>query len=69
MWERFTASREESLWFYRELVRAFLEAGATGYLIEALDSTVAELERRSGMAGSNVQGATSRTPTVRDAET
>ncbi|MBA2246239.1 MAG: HD domain-containing protein [Gemmatimonadetes bacterium] len=51
VWERFTASKEESLWFYRELVRAFRDAGVTGYLIEALDRTVTELERRSGAAG------------------
>lgn len=50
VWERFTASKEESLWFYRELVRAFRDAGATGYLIEALDRTVTELEQRSGAA-------------------
>ncbi len=50
VWERFTASKEETLWFYRALVDAFRETGATGYLIEELDEAVTELEERSRTA-------------------
>ncbi|OPY87120.1 MAG: hypothetical protein A4E73_03761 [Syntrophaceae bacterium PtaU1.Bin231] len=42
LWERFNASREETLWYYRELVAAFREGGTTP-LIEELERVVNEL--------------------------
>lgn len=51
VWERFTASKEETLWFYRALVDTFREAGAAGYLIEELDRAVTELEERDRREG------------------
>jgi (p)ppGpp synthase/HD superfamily hydrolase len=47
VWARFTASKEETLWYYRELAKAYRAAGATGYLIEELERTVRELENRA----------------------
>jgi (p)ppGpp synthase/HD superfamily hydrolase len=50
VFQRFTASREETLWYYRELVLAFRDAGVRGSMIEELDRTVTEMERRMGSA-------------------
>jgi (p)ppGpp synthase/HD superfamily hydrolase len=47
VWDRFSATKQETLWYYRALVDAFREAGATGYLLGELEMTVAEMERRS----------------------
>jgi (p)ppGpp synthase/HD superfamily hydrolase len=44
LWERFTASKQETLWYYRSLVAGFREAGG-GRLVEELDLVVSELER------------------------
>ena len=44
LWERFNASREETLWYYRELVAAFKEGGTTP-LVEELGRVVDELTR------------------------
>jgi len=35
--------RSEILWYYRSLIAAFRAAGATGYLIDELERTVADL--------------------------
>lgn len=45
MWDRFTASREESLWYYRALVDAFrANAEHRPALVDELDPTVTEME-------------------------
>jgi len=44
VWDRFTASREETLWYYRSLVTAFRAVDST-HLIDELDLVVTELER------------------------
>jgi len=44
IWERFNASREELLWYYRSLVTAFREAGG-GPLVEELGVAVEEMAR------------------------
>jgi len=43
VWSRFTGARAGTLWYYRALVKAFQGRG-TGPLLEALDSSVSELE-------------------------
>lgn len=43
LWNRFNASRDEILWYYRSLVNAFREHGSTP-LIEELDRVVSEIE-------------------------
>jgi GTP pyrophosphokinase len=43
LWQRFNASREETLWYYRSLIEVFREAGG-GAMTEELDRVVAELE-------------------------
>lgn len=43
IWERFNASKEESLWYYRSLVEAFMEAGRHP-IVDELDRVVAKLE-------------------------
>jgi len=46
VWDRFTGSREESLWYYRALVDAFRANPAHHLaLVEELDRTVTEMER------------------------
>jgi (p)ppGpp synthase/HD superfamily hydrolase len=47
IWERFSVEKEQTLWYYRRLVDAFRLAGATGRLMEELDRTVGEIERRA----------------------
>jgi GTP pyrophosphokinase len=44
LWDRFKGGREGTLWYYRALVKAFLQTGATP-LIEELDRVVSEIER------------------------
>ncbi len=43
VWIRFTASKDETLWYYRSLVSAFRSAGG-GRLVDELDRVVSELE-------------------------
>jgi (p)ppGpp synthase/HD superfamily hydrolase len=44
LWKRFTASKSETLWYYRSLVESFRSAGG-GRLVDELDLVVSELER------------------------
>jgi (p)ppGpp synthase/HD superfamily hydrolase len=46
LWSRFKGGRE-TLWYYRELAKAFQAAGSTP-LIDELDRVVSELERLAG---------------------
>ena len=46
IWDRFSAEKEETLWYYRGLVEAYRTAGTDGYLIHELDRVVRKLERR-----------------------
>jgi len=50
LWERFNAGREQQLWYYGALADAFRKAGAKGFLIDELEWTVAEIERRAATA-------------------
>jgi (p)ppGpp synthase/HD superfamily hydrolase len=45
LWNRFTADREQVLWYYRSLVEAFRDAGAPPTLLRELEHTVDALER------------------------
>jgi len=45
LWSRFKGGKEGTLWYYRELVKAYHEAGAPAALTEELDRVVSELER------------------------
>lgn len=45
VWEHFSATREQTLWYYRALVEAFAEAGAGGYLFAEFRRAVEEMER------------------------
>lgn len=51
LWERFTAGREGTLWYYRALVGAFREGGACGPMLEALDETVGRIEELARASG------------------
>jgi (p)ppGpp synthase/HD superfamily hydrolase len=51
LWRRFNVGksrpheiRSEILWYYRSLIDAFRHAGASGYLMEELERTIADLE-------------------------
>jgi (p)ppGpp synthase/HD superfamily hydrolase len=50
VWARFSAPKEEVLWYYRAVTRA-LEARGSSPLVEELDRTVKEIVRHSGRAG------------------
>jgi (p)ppGpp synthase/HD superfamily hydrolase len=48
VWSRFAGAKEGSLWYYREMVQAFSDAGAhaaVDELVEELERTLRELER------------------------
>jgi len=47
VWSRFTAPRDQVIWYYRSLVAAYRAAGGTPVLDE-LDRTVTEIERLAG---------------------
>lgn len=48
VYQRFAGKKLGTLWYYRELLRAFRQAGASP-LIEELDRVVTELERLAGI--------------------
>jgi (p)ppGpp synthase/HD superfamily hydrolase len=48
VFERFSAKKHNTLWYYRALVAAFRQAGAAGHLIDEFERTVGEIERRAG---------------------
>ena len=52
VYERFAGKKLGTLWYYRELLRAFRQAG-TNPLIEELDRVVTELERLSNIQQEN----------------
>jgi (p)ppGpp synthase/HD superfamily hydrolase len=47
LWERFRGSREETLWYYREVTRALIRSGRTP-LVDELERVVGEIERLAG---------------------
>jgi (p)ppGpp synthase/HD superfamily hydrolase len=47
LWERFTATREQTLWYYRSMIEA-LASGWRHPLLDELADTVTELERVAG---------------------
>ena len=47
VWDRFSAAKGETLWYYRALAVAYREGGAVGFLIEELERTVDEIETRA----------------------
>ncbi len=47
LWERFTAKKDGTLWYYRRLVEVFLETGPRR-LAEELERVVTEIEQRAG---------------------
>lgn len=44
LWNRFTASKEQTLWYYRNLIEAFRRRGVSARLADELDRTVQTLE-------------------------
>jgi (p)ppGpp synthase/HD superfamily hydrolase len=46
LWKRFSGGKDGTLWYYRELVKVFREAGG-GPLVDELDRVVRDLERRA----------------------
>jgi (p)ppGpp synthase/HD superfamily hydrolase len=44
LWDRFSATREQTLWYYRSLVDAFRAAGQDGPMLDELDRVVTEIE-------------------------
>ncbi|MGA2731907.1 MAG: HD domain-containing protein [Syntrophobacteraceae bacterium] len=50
LWSRFSAGKVEQLWYYRELVVAFHEAGVQSPMLDELERLVKELIRLVGNA-------------------
>ena len=49
VWDRFSATKDQTLWYYRSLVTGYRSNPAhTPALIDELDRTVAEMERLAG---------------------
>ncbi len=48
VWDRFSASRDEVLWYYRSLADVYSEAGDAAGLLGELKVVVEELERTAG---------------------
>jgi (p)ppGpp synthase/HD superfamily hydrolase len=48
VWERFSASRDEALWYYRSLVQVYTETGEDEGLLRAMDRVVGQLESSGG---------------------
>jgi (p)ppGpp synthase/HD superfamily hydrolase len=47
VWSRFSASREDTLWYYQELVKAYRAAGTGGFLMDEFERVVDEIVARS----------------------
>lgn len=47
VWDRFSAEKSETLWYYRELAGAYRQAGAEGFMIEEFERVVGKLEKRA----------------------
>jgi len=47
VWERFNGGKDGTLWYYRELAKAFRETGSE-FMAEELDRVVTQLERLAG---------------------
>jgi (p)ppGpp synthase/HD superfamily hydrolase len=45
LWSRFSAGRDDQLWYYGELVAAFRQAGVRGPMLDELERLVRELGR------------------------
>ncbi len=45
IWKHYKGSREDRLWYYRALVKAYRKSGTHKTLVEDLDEVVSELER------------------------
>ena len=58
LWDRFNASGDEILWYYRELIAAFRQPGKTA-LVDELARVIAELEAERGRRGSGRQAGIS----------
>lgn len=46
VWDRFSAAKEETLWYYSSLVEAYKAAGAEGHMIDELERVVGVLAWR-----------------------
>jgi (p)ppGpp synthase/HD superfamily hydrolase len=44
LWDRFTGTKEQTLWYYRSLVEAFRRRGVSVRLVDELDRTVLTME-------------------------
>lgn len=50
IWERFTATKEETLWYYRSLIRVYQRRDVKARLVGALDRTVRTIEALANSA-------------------
>jgi hypothetical protein len=48
LWARFNAGKDNQLWYFRELVGAFRQAGSPVRMLEEFNEVVSELEKLSG---------------------
>ena len=57
VWDRFSAEKSDTLWYYRELAGAYRQAGAEGFMIEEFERVLGKLEKRAGEADVRAVGA------------
>ncbi len=48
LWERFTATKEQTLWYYQSLLSVYQRRGVTARLVDELERTVSTMEELAG---------------------
>ena len=48
LWDRFTATKEQTLWYYRSLLSVYQRRGVTARLVDELERTVSRMEEFVG---------------------
>lgn len=64
VWDRFSGTKEDTLSYYRRLVKAYRAGGMTGFPIDEFDRVVGKLEKRAAESVDERDGAKPSTRTV-----
>ena len=55
VWDKFAATKEQTLWYYRSLLDVYQRRGVTARLVNELDRTVKTMEELAGKSGPMVR--------------
>jgi (p)ppGpp synthase/HD superfamily hydrolase len=55
VWDKFAATKEQTLWYYRSLLDVYQRRGVTARLVNELDRTVSTMEELAGKSGPMVR--------------